>query len=68
MASAKAAEAEKAAAGENRAVEHVALHADAWTDALMFGAEEAAVEVEGGGGTPAPASKPRSRSRRSRVQ
>lgn len=38
IASTRAAEAEKAAAGENRAVEHVALQADEWTDQLMFGA------------------------------
>jgi hypothetical protein len=43
--SARAAAAEKAAAGENRAVEHVALQADAWTDALMFGGDD---DGEGG--------------------
>jgi hypothetical protein len=36
FASASAAAEEKAAAGESRAVEHVALHADAATEAMMF--------------------------------
>jgi hypothetical protein len=40
MASASAAAAEKAAAGENRAVEHVALFADEATEAMMFGGEQ----------------------------
>eukprot|EP00775_Hariotina_reticulata_P002486 gene2486-2789_t len=37
IASASAAAAEKAAAGENKAVEHVALVADDWTEGMMFG-------------------------------
>jgi hypothetical protein len=40
MASASAAAAEKAAAGENRAVEHVALFADEASEAMMFDGEQ----------------------------
>lgn len=67
IASARAAEVEKEAAGENRAVEHVALHADEWTDALMFGGGEDGGEAGGGGegvGAATPAATKPKRARR----
>lgn len=68
IASASAAAAEKAAAGENKAVEHVALVADEWTEGLMFGhlaqEQQHLQHMPVGTDTPTPMTRRRSSKRR----